>query len=240
LKIAGSGETLHKRRKDRKPRTARRRRNTFGLEDSYEIIYRSSDSAGDESIPLFLTRIEHMTSAEKSSGGLNKLNLLLEATTLLHSQLPLDSVLAKMLDHAISVTNADRGLLLEANEAGQLHVRLARKNGGMRLPPESLSPSQTAIQVALKQQSAVITEDLAQAEMNLQEAQSIVAQGLRAIVVIPLYSVTRASSDESLVNMTRGQFLGVVYLDSRRPAAFSRLDRQILDLTEPGSPPPRP
>jgi len=45
---------------------------TFGLEDSYEIIYRSSDSAGDESIPLFLTRIEHMTSAEKSSGGLKQ------------------------------------------------------------------------------------------------------------------------------------------------------------------------
>jgi sigma-B regulation protein RsbU (phosphoserine phosphatase) len=99
----------------------------------------------------------------------------------------------------------------------------------MRLPPESLSPSQTAIQMALKQQSAVITEDLAQAEMNLQEAQSIVAQGLRAVVVIPLYSVTRASSDESLMDISRGQFLGAVYLDSRRPAAFSKLDRQILD-----------
>ena len=202
---------------------------TFGLEDSYEIIYRSSEAGGDASIPLFLTRIEHITSAEKSSGGLSKLNLLLEATTLLHSQLPLDSVLAKMLDHAVSVTNADRGLLLEANEAGQLHVRLARKSGGMRLPPESLSPSQTAIQMARKQQAAVITEDLAQAEMNLQEAQSIVAQGLRAVVVIPLYSVTRANSDESLLNVIRGQFLGVVYLDSRRPAAFSKLDRQILD-----------
>src|SRR5882724_4896220 len=202
---------------------------TFGLEDSYEIIYRSSESAGNESIPMFLTRIEHITSAEKSSGGLSKLNLLREATTLLHSQLPLDSVLAKMLDHAVSVTNADRGLLLEANEAGQLHVRLARKSGGMRLPPESLSPSQTAIQMALKQQAAVITEDLAQAGMNLQEAQSIVAQGLRAVVVVPLYSVARASSDESLLNVSRGQFLGVVYLDSRRPAAFSKLDRQILD-----------
>jgi len=149
---------------------------------------------------MFLTRIEHMTSTDQSSGGLNKLNLLLEATTLLHSQLPLDSVLGKMLDHAISVTNADRGLLLEANQAGQLSVRLARRNGGMRLPPESLSPSQTAIQMALKQQAAVITEDLAQAEMDLQAAQSIVAQGLRAVVVIPLYSVTRASSDECIVN----------------------------------------
>jgi sigma-B regulation protein RsbU (phosphoserine phosphatase) len=202
---------------------------TFGLEDSYEIIYRSSETSGDESIPMFLTRIEHMTSADQSSGGLNKLNLLLEATTLLHSQLPLDSVLGKMLDHAISVTNADRGLLLETDATGKLGVRLARKNGGMRLPPESLSPSQTAIQMALKQQAAVITEDLAHAEMNLQEAQSIVAQGLRAVVVIPLYSVTRASSDESLVDVSRGQFLGVVYLDSRRPAAFSKLDRQILD-----------
>ncbi|HET9803761.1 MAG TPA: FHA domain-containing protein, partial [Candidatus Acidoferrum sp.] len=99
---------------------------TFGLEDSYEVVYRATEGAGDESIPMFLTRIEHMTSAEKSSGGLNKLNLLLEATTLLHSQLPLDSVLGKMLDHAISVTNADRGLLLEANVEGQLRVRLAR------------------------------------------------------------------------------------------------------------------
>ena len=203
---------------------------TFGLEDSYEIIYRSSELSGDESIPMFLTRIEHITSKDQSSsGGLNKLNLLLEATTLLHSQLPLDSVLGKMLDHAISVTNADRGMLMEANAVGQLHVRLARKNGGMRLPPESLSPSQTAIQMALKQQAAVITEDLAQAEMDLQAAQSVVAQGLRAVVVIPLYSVTRASSDESLLNVSRGQFLGVLYLDSRRPAAFSKLDRQILD-----------
>lgn len=202
---------------------------TFGLEDSYEVIYRSAEGAGDESIPMFLTRIEHMTSAEKSSGGLNKLNLLLEATTLLHSQLPLDSVLAKMLDHAISVTSADRGLLLEANNEGQLRVRLARKQNGMRLPPESVSPSQTAIQMALKQQSPVITEDLAQAGMDLQAAQSVVAQGLRAVVVIPLYSVTRANSDESLLNVVRGQFLGVVYLDSRRPTAFSKLDRQILD-----------
>ena len=57
-----------------------------------------------------------MTSSESTGGGLRKLNLLLEATSLLHSQLPLDSVLAKMIDHAVAVTDADRGLLLEAVE----------------------------------------------------------------------------------------------------------------------------
>ena len=134
-----------------------------------------------------------------------------------------------MLDHAVSVTDADRGLLLEADDKGVLKVRLARRSGGMRLPPESLSPSQTAIQLALRRQSAVITEDLAQAEMDLQAAQSIVAQRLRAVVVIPLYAMSRANTDQSMINIKRGDFLGVLYLDSRRPAAFSKLDRQILD-----------
>jgi phosphoserine phosphatase RsbU/P len=201
---------------------------TFGLEDSYEVFFRFSSASDDSSIPQLLTRIEHITSSEPS-GGLRKLNLLLEATSLLHSQLPLDSVLGTMLDHAVSVTDADRGLLLEADGAGALKVKLARRSGGLRLPPESLTPSQTAIQLALKQQSPVITEDLAQADMDLQAAQSIVAQRLRAVVVIPLRAMMRANTQESMINIKRGEFLGVLYLDSRRPTAFSKLDRQILD-----------
>jgi phosphoserine phosphatase RsbU/P len=202
---------------------------TFGLEDSYEIIYRSAANASTDSLPHLLTRIEHITSSEPTGGGLRKLNLLLEATTLLHSQLPLDSVLGTMLDHAVSVTDADRGLLVEVDDKGTLKVRLARRSGGMRLPPESLQPSQTAIQLALRKQSSVITEDLAQADMDLQAAQSIVAQRLRAVVVIPLFAMSRANTDQSMINIKRGDFLGVLYLDSRRPAAFSKLDRQILD-----------
>src|SRR6266404_237696 len=202
---------------------------SFGLDDSYEIIFRSAKGADDDSIPQLLTRIEHITSSEHAGGGLRKLNLLLEATTLLHSQLPLDSVLGTMLDYAVSVTDADRGLLLETDADGALKVKLARRSGGLRLPPERLTPSQTAIQLALKQQSPVITEDLAQADVDLQAAQSIVAQRLRAVVVIPLYALSRANTQESMVNIKCGHFLGVLYLDSRRPAAFSRLDRQILD-----------
>jgi sigma-B regulation protein RsbU (phosphoserine phosphatase) len=208
---------------------------TFGLEDSYQVIFRSATGTSDEAIPQLLTRIDHMTSSESSTGGgLRKLNLLLEATSLLHSQLPLDSVLAKMIDHAIAVTDADRGLLEEAVEApgervsDRLRVRLARRSGGQRLPPESMTPSQTAIQLAMTKQLPVITEDIEQAEMNLQAAASIVAQGLRAVVVIPLYATSRAAS-ESATNVSRGEFLGVLYLDSKRPTAFSKLDRQILD-----------
>ncbi len=204
---------------------------TFGIEDSYQIIFRAAAETSDEAIPQLLTRIDYMTSSEPTGGGLRKLNMLLEATSLLHSQLPLDSVLAKMIDHAIAVTDADRGLLEEAEEgrAENMRVRLARRSGGQRLPPESMTPSQTAIQLAIKQGSPVITEDLAQAEMNLQAAASIVAQGLRAVVVIPLYATSRAASEGTGVDVRRGVFLGVLYLDSKRPTAFTKLDRQILD-----------
>jgi phosphoserine phosphatase RsbU/P len=200
---------------------------TFGLEASYEIVFRARKE--EKSIQSVLTLIGGITGTEAPSTGLGKLNLLLEATSLLHSDLPLESVLGTMLDHAIAITQADRGLLLEADTSGALRIRLARGKGGVLLPTEGVAPSQTALRQAMAKQSSVITEDLSLADTALQAAQSIVAQSLRAIVVTPLYAVSRANSADSATPSGRGHFLGVVYLDSHRPTAFSKLDRQILD-----------
>jgi serine phosphatase RsbU (regulator of sigma subunit) len=91
-----------------------------------------------------------------------------------------------------------------------------------------LNPSQTAINQAISHGSSVITEDLNLAGLDLKGAQSVVVQGLRAVVAIPLYTTSRATSDTG-APLERGHLLGVIYLDSRRIAAFSALDRQILD-----------
>jgi len=200
---------------------------TFGLDDSYQLIFHPS--APEITVENLLTRMGRITSTETSPIGLGKLNLLLEATMLLHSQLPLDSVLEAMLDRAITITGAERGLLLEANPAGTLQNRLARRAGGSTMPTEGFSPTQTALRMAVESQTGVITGDLQQADFALQGAQSIIAQRLRSVVAIPLYAMPRASTTESIVNVQRGHFLGILYLDSRRPAAFSKLDRQILD-----------
>jgi phosphoserine phosphatase RsbU/P len=199
---------------------------SFGVDNFYELTFRSSDL--DTSIPEILNRIEGI-SASDTSHGLHKLNLLLEATALLHSRLPLDAVLSTVLDQAIAITDADRGVMLEADSSGRLRARLARRSGGKHLPHEQLAPSQTVLRLALEQQSSVITEDLAQAALDLQAAVSIVGQGLRAVVVIPLYVTPRTRSTESIIDGRPGELLGAVYLDSRRPAAFSNLDRRILD-----------
>ena len=202
---------------------------TFGVTDSYKITFRHS--AGDAAFQTMLTRIGGISKPDSSSNsaGLGKLNLLLEATSLLHSQLPLDSVLGTMLDHAISITGADRGLLLEADASGALHPRLARRKGGALVPAESLPPSQTALKQALEQQTSVITEDLNRADMELQAAQSIIAQALRSVIAVPLYAMHQSSQESPHPGRKRKHLLGVIYLDSRRPAAFYKLDRQILD-----------
>ena len=199
---------------------------SFGFDDSYGVIFRTN--VDDLSIRNMLDRIGSLSTSDAAPGGLRKLNLLLEATSLLHSQLPLDSVLGTMLDHAIAITDAERGLLLEADSSGLISVRLARGTEGARLSPESLAPSQTALRLALERKSSVITEDVNLSDLEIQDAPSIVEQRLRAIVAIPLYAMPRASSTESVI-FKPGHFLGVLYLDSRRPTAFSKLDCQILD-----------
>jgi serine phosphatase RsbU (regulator of sigma subunit) len=200
---------------------------TFGVENSYQVVFRSS--APETAIESLLTRMGRISTDESSPVGLGKLNLLLEATMLLHSQLPLDAVLAAMLDRAITITNAERGLLLEATSGGSLFHRLARRAGGVGMATEGFAPTQTALRMAVESQTGVITGDLQQADAALQGAQSIITQRLRSVVAIPLYAMPRANTTESIISIQRGQFLGVLYLDSRKPAAFSKLDRQILD-----------
>lgn len=200
----------------------------FGLEDCCEIVFRNaSDQASIDDMLSRLGSLPEVTGPQ-STKGLSRLNLLLEATSLLHSQLPLDSVLGSMLQHAIVITHADRGLLMEPEEGGPLKVRLARDGKGEALPPESFTPSQTALKQALDRRAAVITDDLNLADAALQNAASIVVQGLRAVVVIPLYASLRAEADESETR-DLGQLLGVLYLDARHVTAFTALDRQILD-----------
>ena len=96
----------------------------FGIDDSYHIVFRvgsAPDVPEQPEVANLLTRIGSLSKLAGSStaDGLSKLNLLLEASSLLHSQLPLDSVLGSKLDHAISITHADRGLLVLTMDGGK-------------------------------------------------------------------------------------------------------------------------
>src|SRR3989442_6611729 len=135
-----------------------------------------------------------------------------------------------MVDHAIGLTDADRGWLLEPAPTGGMRVRLARQRGARSLPTEGLEPSQTAIRAMLDQHRVLVTEDVEHGslDLDLKAAQSIIAQQLRFVVVIPLYTMAQREV-ENASETPGGELLGVLYLDSRQPAAFSGLEREILD-----------
>ena len=198
----------------------------LGTQGGCQLVFRSPlDLFSNDEEEQRLDRIVGPRTGD-SSHELNRLTLLLEATSLLHSQLPLESIFGTMLDHAIAITHADRGMLLAPDASGTMQVRVARGRDRNSLPPEEMNPSRTLIRQAVEQGSAVINEDLRLADMNVQTAQSVVLQYLRSAVVIPL-NISPFSGDSPV--QPSSELLGAVYLDSKRDAAFSALDRQILD-----------
>jgi sigma-B regulation protein RsbU (phosphoserine phosphatase) len=203
----------------------------LGADEGCVLVFRLSEPIAKEDSESKLRNILGTVREGQTGDGptteLGGLKLLLEATSLLHSQLPLESVLAAMLDHAIVITNADRGMLLEPDPSGSLQVKIARGRGGEGLSPAAMNPSRSVLGSAIELQSAVVNEDLNLAEMNVQNAQSVVMQLLRSSVVVPLYGAQRGG-DVSETSAKR-HLLGTVYLDSKRTATFSVLDRQILD-----------
>jgi hypothetical protein len=184
----------------------------LGTEDRCELVFRSSSELlSSEAGQTRLHRIVGPRTGD-SHYELSRLTLLLQATSLLHSQLPLESIFATMLDHAIRITHADRGMLLEPDASGAMQVRVTRGRERTTLPLETVNPSRTVLRQAVEQSSTVINEDMRLADPNLQAAQSVVSQHLRSAVVIPLYAVPCAGDAPAEV-AGQGELLGAVYLD---------------------------
>lgn len=199
----------------------------LGIDEGCQLVFRMRPQpppAAED--PVITLRSLIGVSDGDPASELNRLRMLLEASTLLHSQLPLESVLAAMLDHAIVITHADRGMLLEPDASGVLQVKVARGRDGEGLATEAMNPSRSVLKQAIEMETAVINEDLRLADTNVQSAYSVVVQLLRSAVVIPLYGNRQGEAGSA---GSGRKLLGAVYLDSKRTATFSALDRKILD-----------
>ncbi|HEX5036390.1 MAG TPA: sigma 54-interacting transcriptional regulator [bacterium] len=130
-------------------------------------------------------------------------------------------VLERVLDAALDVTGAERGVLLlkkEGTDGGKLadyEVRASRHMSRGALEGDALKLSFTAVLEAVQKGEAVLTDD-AQLDPRFRKKQSVVAHGLKSILVAPLEH--------------EGDPIGAVYLDHRyRPGCFS--EESVLFLT---------
>ena len=140
----------------------------------------------------------------------------------------LEEVLTALLDSAVQLTNAERGLLFLKEGQGELELRLARGKGGIYLSPEVSDYSRTVVKrVAASGQEEVILEDESSGRTTMETG--IIRTGARGIVAVPLQKLHMADAAGETFVGKAPEMLGLLYLDTRsQAAAVTGLDRQVL------------
>lgn len=127
----------------------------------------------------------------------------------------LDVLLPRILDHLFGLFKADRGVILLAEgDGGALTARTVKVRGRTEAS-EAITLSQTILNKVLSERAAVLTRD-AQMDDRFHKAQSVIIQGIRSTMCVPLLS-----RDNNVI--------GVIHLDSLLVAnAFTEKDLGML------------
>ncbi len=142
--------------------------------------------------------LDRFREAQPASGRVDSLwpALNAAAAALLHHY-PLDELVEVALDRVLAAVAADRAaLLLRSGAEQEPQVRAVRGFAA----GEELRLSRTIIDAVLERHEAVLTID-AQSDERFDQAQSILLQGIRSIICVPLWNDGRVD--------------GLIYLDHR-------------------------
>jgi len=134
------------------------------------------------------------------------------ATLIVHH--PLEQLLEVVMDIVLRAVPAERGALLlrRPGDPKELDSRVVRAPAGSR----RLAISQTVVEQVLAGRGAVLTAD-APADGRLERGESLAADGVRAVLCVPLWN--------------EREVIGLIYLDDPASrAAFSRRDLRLLGL----------
>lgn len=178
--------------------------------------------ASAQSMPAFLATVAQMESAEfRPADKLNdleslkqdyeKLRIANEFHRLVGMERDLKSLLDKILKVAFQLLAADNAVVFLAGEDGSLSPQAVLK----RKPDQGeVVVSDTVLKRVSETRSAVLTAD-AILDSRFSSSESIVAQGIRSAMAVPLLS--------------KGVLRGVLFCDTReRTNAFSEKDLKVL------------
>ncbi len=159
-------------------------------------------------------------------GDLHQLAVLMEGLRALGSGRVLDEVLALVIDSAISVSGAERGFILLANEDGELETKLGRKRGGTTLPGKAIETSRKIPEQVFETGLTQVVANLPMGDLADLHPATVVL-GIRDVLCVPLKLVRYVDSADAA---TEPRQIGVLYLDSRErgsiitPAAASAVE----------------
>ncbi len=163
-----------------------------------------------------LVELEDLAGQLEKGSEHARLLALFEVSRAIGSSLRLDEVLQQVMDSVIKLTGAERGFLLLFDERShERAVQVGRNFEGKNLSPQDVQVSRTVISEVLQTGEGVVTTN-ALSDDRFRTQASVVAYALRSILCVPLRS--------------RGQVIGVVYVDNRiKTALFDQRDREMLE-----------
>lgn len=143
------------------------------------------------------------------------LELLVRASRLLSSSLDLQQVLDTLMDQAVEVLGAERGLILiQAPGTGQLMPRSARGLDMQTIVGEGFRFSRGVVDEVIRTGNPLLTSDALEDE-RFRESASVNLYSLRSVLCVPLRS---------------GKQQGVIYVDNRLTrGAFGESEQSLLE-----------
>src|SRR5579864_9669399 len=189
----------------------------FGMADSFKIVYLGNEATLEE----LIEQVEKPAPSSPGTQGLYHLGVLLEVARTLGSGLSLEDVLAAVVDAAIRVTRTERGVLLLANDEGELKPTIARDAKGELLKVEDLKISSGVLRRVATSRRELIVSDTGD-EVAIGAQASVASLSLLTIVAIPIEKLPVIAAVDVTITSEEADLLGVLYLDSRSPStAFS-------------------
>ncbi len=186
------------------------------LDDAIRRLTRSLERHGIQvsvSLPELTGEVlRAMYKASRASEGVLKqfaqLQDLVSSTARITSSLHLDQVLEQVMESVVGMTGAERAyLMLRDRDSDDLLICKARNWDNQVVPEEERAFSRSVISSALDKAEPIVLLN-AQDDAQFGSVQSVIAQGLKSILCIPL--------------ILDGETVGVLYAEHRsRQAIFS-------------------
>jgi transcriptional regulator with GAF, ATPase, and Fis domain len=140
---------------------------------------------------------------------------ILELVKRLNAQVNLDKLLSEIMDTALNISGAERGLLILV-EDGEFRFPVTRSTNGGDLTGDQLAVSTSIAHRVIQSGQAILTIDALQ-EHQWQSFQSVQELGIRSVLCLPF--------------KIRDQVIGVLYLDHRlKEGVFSERTKKMLEI----------
>jgi adenylate cyclase len=137
--------------------------------------------------------------------------------SVVNSSLDLSEVLCAVMDAIVSLTGAERGILMlktEGEEPVELIPHIARNWEQESIEPSDIALSRTIIKRVFDEGLPILTTN-AQEDPRFDTQKSVITHNLRSILCVPL--------------KVKGEITGVIYADNRmRTGLFTRVQLELL------------